>query len=257
MSFGSFLDRLRQLRAPATASLVVVEDVASTNQLAGRIVREYGSSATTVQPLDLIAWQQLAGRGRGDHDWSSPAGAGAYISMVRPVADPESLQRLPLSVSVGLCEALNRWLGGRCQLKWPNDLMVSGRKLGGILIDVLRDGSSQVAVIGFGVNHADALDALDAPEATSLGAEAAEYPPLAELVVQLIQAVDARLVDGGDLLEAYRHASLHRDGDSLRCRLLDEVVDGRFRGFDHRGFLRLETDTGTRLLPSGELGRGC
>lgn len=255
MSFARFLRDLHGQHRDRNRGLIVLASVPSTNRLARRIAREYAREAVCAPAADLVAWRQDAGSGRDGRSWSSPPGVGVYATLVRPLAGVEALQSLPLRVAVGLCQALNRHLDGRCRLKWPNDLVVDGRKLGGILIDaVTRGDRCTVAVIGFGVNHRQPAPEL--ARATSLVGEAASAPPaLTALARELIAAIDAHLGAGSDgaIVDAYKASSVHRPGERLVCRLRDEVVEGVFQGFDDRGFLRLRTEGGERLLPAGEV----
>jgi BirA family biotin operon repressor/biotin-[acetyl-CoA-carboxylase] ligase len=251
--------------------LAVFRRVPSTHAIGRRLVHEYTDEGADLPIFDLVAWEQVSGQGRDGRSWSSPPGAGAWISLVRPCLRGP-LQRLPLLVAVALCETLEPWLGDRCRLKWPNDLVVRAepaeggwRKLAGILIAAsTRTPDCGHAVISFGLNTTAELESLGEPGATSLRALAtAEPPTLAELADRLIEGVDGRLGpgDGGrpggleadDLPERYRALSLHQPGDMLRCRTGEESVEGTFLGFDEHGFLRLEVAGKEQRIGAGEI----
>ena len=196
--------------------------------------------------------------------------------MLRPVADPAELPTLPLLVPVAVARAVNRFLGDeRCRIKWPNDLLVDGRKIAGVLIAGVTgrlagdDGGGTGiggtgisgtgiggAVIGVGVNHGqdEAELAGVAPRgATSLALLADRPPSLAELVWALLESLAEELVHAGDgaaAVERYEALSLHEVGERLRCRAADGSLEGTFLGFDRRGFLRL-------ALTSSGAGRRC
>lgn len=231
----------------------------STNALARRVVDEYLQEDMALPPAVFVAWEQTAGRGRHGRSWASPPGAGAWVTMIRPLAAVADLAVLPLLVPLGLCDALDRHLpeGRQCRIKWPNDLVVAGRKLGGVLLDgVAPRGGEEVdgaAVIGFGVNLLQDEEALAAIgggaaggaglAATSLAVESGAPVVAEEVVWDLVAGVAARLEEVGDpaaAVAAYRAQSAHRPGDALRCRTGEDTLEGRFRGFDGRGFLRLE-----------------
>lgn len=230
----------------------MVAEVGSTNDLARRIARLYLDAEQATPPLVVVARRQTAGRGRRGRDWLSPADVGIYTSLLLPVTDPRVLAALPLQVPLALCEALDE-LGVDCRIKWPNDLLVGGRKLGGILIESL---AGRVAVVGYGINGGHSESSLPTPEATSLRLATGRAPVLSRLAIDLAGAVVGRLAEGGptaDLVEAYRQRSVHRPGETMNCRVGDERLTGSFAGFDDVGRLRLDTPDGERLLGSAEL----
>lgn len=238
---------------------VLLAGPGSTNALARRVVDEYLREDMALPPAVFVAWEQTAGKGRHGRSWASPPGAGAWVTMIRPLAAVAELAVLPLLVPLGLCDALDRHLpeGRECRIKWPNDLVVGGRKLGGVLLDgVAPRGGEETdgaAVIGFGINllqDEEALASIGGVEAggaglpaTSLAVESGAPVAAEQVVWDLVAGVAARLAEAGDPAAAvavYRARSAHRPGDPLRCRAGEETLEGRLRGFDERGFLRLE-----------------
>lgn len=252
MSFLEFTRTLRQGYRGGGRAQAVFADVPSSHLVARRLLDELVAEYSPVPPVDFFAWSQSAGRGRQERSWSSPPGGGAYVSLLRILALP--VQQLPLLVAVALAEGLSPWLGERCRLKWPNDLVVEGRKLGGILIDVkTRADEEPVALISFGVNAKSSPAVLGPLNATAL-ADWGEAPPAAELALALVASVDRLLAEPpADLVARYRALSAHAPGQELRCRLPDGDLAGRFLGIDDAGFLRLEVDGAERLLVAGEL----
>ena len=252
MSFPEFSRTLRQGFPAQGSCLIVFEQIPSTHLIARRLVDELVAESSEVPPVNLFAWSQSGGRGRQERAWSSPAGEGVYLSLVRALELP--IQKLPLLVAVALGQEINRLLEGRCRLKWPNDLMVDDRKLGGILIDVKsRPDEPPVVLISFGVNVTTRPEVLEPVKGTSLAAWGAR-PELAELARDLVSAVDRYLAEPPhDLIHQYRTLSVHSYGQELYCRLPDGDVTGRFLGIDESGFLRLEVAGQERLLVAGEL----
>ncbi|WP_157930830.1 biotin--[acetyl-CoA-carboxylase] ligase [Glycomyces xiaoerkulensis] len=113
----------------------------------------------------LIAERQTRGRGRLDRSWESPIHAGLTMSMLlRPAAPPEQWGTLSLAAAVALEESLRAVAGVSVRLKWPNDVLLEGRKVCGILASV-EDGA---VVIGIGLNVSLTEAELPAPDATSL-----------------------------------------------------------------------------------------
>ena len=251
LSLDACLHRYR--RAGGRGSLVVVHRVDSTNRLARRIARPYLEDDRRPPPLVLLAREQTAGRGRQGRAWASPAGVGIYTSLLVSVTDAEALSAVPLQVPLALCRALDG-VGVECGIKWPNDLVVGGRKLGGVLIEALAGG--RAVIVGYGINGCQRASELPVPGATSLRLEIGGAPDLACLAVDLARSVMRRPAQGepwAALVEAYRERCVHRPGDPLRCRLGDEVVEGAFVGFDDGGRLRIRTGEGERVLGSAEV----
>ena len=265
MGFEELYQDLERFRPPADLvdNVVVVERVGSTNLLARRIVGEYAAQELVVPEYLLVAGEQREGRGRQGRSWASPPGAGVYATLVIHRQSPEQCARLPLQVAVGLVEALDDVLPpSTCRLEWPNDLVTETGKLGGILIETLAlpDEGRRVALVGFGINRGLGPGDADLPAAgaTSLWRELGHEPPsLGELTWKLVRSVHREIrapeARGGDLVDRYRKLSVHEPGQKLTCRLGDETLEGTFRGFDERGFLRLEQHGRVRTVATGEV----
>lgn len=139
----------------------------STNDEALRLA-DAGAPAGTA----VVADSQTAGRGRAGHSWSSPPGVALYASLLlRPTLPPETVPLVTMACGVGLADAVRSATGLPARLKWPNDVLVNGRKCAGILCE-RSDGA---VVCGFGLNVNTPPERL--PErpifpATSLAAEA-------------------------------------------------------------------------------------
>jgi len=252
MSFREFARSLRRQDLAQDRCLIVFDQLPSTHQLARRLVDDLVAEFSNISPVDLFAFSQSGGQGRQERPWTSPAGHGVYLTLVRVLRLP--VQQLPLLVAVALAKTINRHLEDRCRLKWPNDLMVEGRKLGGILIDVKsRADEEPIALISFGVNVTTPAEMLEPMNATSL-AHCGVQPELPAFARELVDEVDRWLEAAPlDLVEQYRALSAHVVGQRLVCRLPDGDLEGRFLGINDAGFLRLEVDGHERLLVAGEL----
>lgn len=123
----------------------------STNDLAKALAKEGASEGTAV-----VAAAQTAGRGRLGRSFHAPAGLGLYFSLIlRPQCPPEQLLHLTCAAAVAACDSVERCAGFRPQIKWTNDLVVEGHKLGGILTELSvnsKTGLVEWAVIGIGIN---------------------------------------------------------------------------------------------------------
>ncbi len=252
---------LRDLGAPGGIDRVVAARLDSSNRLARRAVAIYLEDEAEPPPFLVLALEQTAGRGRQGRRWESPAGRGVYATRVLAVAGREPLRTLPLLAAVGLARGVDELIGrGRCGLKWPNDLLVGGRKIGGVLIEAVPHGpEAWVALVGFGINHAPTAVPGRPEGATSLAEEAGgagPLPPLGAATRRLLAALEAELTHLGETgyaARAYRELSVHRPGDRLRCRTGEGVVEGEVLGFDDGGLLRLAVGGREVLLGAAEV----
>lgn len=251
--FGRYLGEIKRLRPErAPENLVVLPVVDSTNRIAREIVKEYETEEQPLPPLLILALEQSGGRGRQGRAWTSPAGKGVYATRVLTVPDAGVLQTLPLLVGIGLCRALAPLVPSLCRLKWPNDLLVEGKKIGGILIEAMvhTEGESR-ALIGFGVNVGQKPEEM--PEAATSVHRLGGTGSLEDVTWKLVEGLERELEHLGDLAyaaAAYRELSVHRSGDRITCRIGEGTVEGVFVEIDDQG--RLVLDNGQRLS-SGEV----
>jgi BirA family biotin operon repressor/biotin-[acetyl-CoA-carboxylase] ligase len=224
--------------------------------------------------LVVVAERQTAGRGRLGRTWTSPARAGLAVSvLLRPglprvegpgvpperAVPPARYGWLPLLAGVALVEAVNRMAELEAVLKWPNDLLIGGRKCAGILAEVVPDDEPRAVVVGIGLNVTLREDELppdpDGRKATSLalaGAVATDRDPLLRALLRAFATwYDRWREAGGDpdrsgLAAAYAE---HCDtlGRQVRVLLPDgEELVGNARELDGDGRLVVRTGTGER-----------
>lgn len=221
-----------------------------------RTVAETGSTnadmiALAATGLEEGVWlradRQTSGRGRQGRAWVSPKGNLYASTLVRVRPSDPPAATLALVVAVALEEAVSAYLPGAAQLKWPNDLLVDGAKLSGVLLERAGDA----VVIGVGVNLADHPTDTDRV-ATSLAAHGIAIDP-ADFVETLAEAF-ARWVErwrgeGIDVVRRRWVACAHAVGTPLTARLPDgSAVDGLFEGLDAEGALILRLADGTRRV---------
>lgn len=187
----------------------------------------------------VTASEQAAGRGRQGRSWSAPAGRALLASVV--VRDPPRL--LPLLTGVAVAEVV----GPRAGVKWPNDVLVGGGKVAGILVEGRPQESW--AVIGIGLNVA--LRESDFPpelrdRARSLGLQPAAIEPILQ---QLLEALERWLASPPEEVLA-----AVRERDVLRGRAISwSTGEGRAEGIDADGRLLVATREGRRTLDAGEV----
>lgn len=212
------------------------------------------AAAGEAEGLWLRAVTQSAGRGRLGRNWSSPPGNLYASTLVRPRAGDPPVATLALVAAVALHEVLVAWSGDdRFRIKWPNDVLLDGAKLSGILLE----GAGDAVVIGIGVNLAHHPEGLDRP-VTSLAAHGAAPDPA--LFLDDLAAAFARWLARwrGEGLEPARRrwlAVAHERGTALTANLPDgERVEGLFDGLDADGALILRLADGTaRVIHAGDV----
>jgi BirA family biotin operon repressor/biotin-[acetyl-CoA-carboxylase] ligase len=209
----------------------------------------------------VLADEQTGGRGREGRTWVSPPG-GLYLSvLLRPRG--ASVGLLPLAAGVAVAEAADE-LGVRTELKWPNDVLASGRKLAGVLSEAASGPSGvEWVVLGIGVNVA--LDSADVPpgireSVTSFAAEGGDGVTVpgvaASILARLCVCYDALRSNPGALVAAWRQRAVPWWGGLVDVRTAEGSLRGRLRDVDDDGALVLEfEDGGRKRLLSGEVTR--
>ncbi|MCP1197927.1 biotin--[acetyl-CoA-carboxylase] ligase [Notoacmeibacter sp. MSK16QG-6] len=232
-------------RWPDGFGLVALGDVDSTNAEARRIAIE-----GRTDPLWIMAEQQLAGRARRGRSWVSEPG-NLYASLLLPIKeDVQSTGTLPLVAALAVHRAIAHFLpyaGRRLRLKWPNDVLIDGAKVNGILLEAANGPSGQSIIIGCGINCRHHPDNPAYP-ATHLGAEGADVAAatlMPYLAAEMSEAL--RLWDGGHGFGAIRQLWMDRAqgiGKPIRVNLEQETLTGLFAGLDSDGYLMLERPDG-------------
>ena len=225
--------------------LEVYGEIDSTNTRAVTLARQGAPEGTLV-----LAERQTQGRGRLGRRWFAPPGSSLLMSLVlRPDLPPQAAQRTTMICSLAAVEAIAVVTGLVAQVKWPNDIVLKGRKLGGLLTELgLRGRRLDYAVVGMGLNVNLALSAL--PEtmtpATSLLVEAGRPLPRVELLLVLLRRIEAHaecMAKGWSPHTAWRE-HLATLGQPVRVGTREEVIEGLAEDVDADGALLLRTDTG-------------
>jgi len=222
----------------------VVEEAASTNAL---VIERARSGAA--EGLVIAAEHQTAGRGRLDRTWETPPRSGLTFSvLLRPTAPTASWPWLPLLAGYAVDKALKA-AGYEASVKWPNDVLLDGRKVAGILVERVDTGAGPAAVVGIGLNVGMTAEELPVPEATSLAvASSGEVPDRTALLVSLLASLSeayAALQEGGDLAgirlaESYA-AACSTIGRVVRVVLPSgEELTGTANGIDPSGRLLVD-----------------
>jgi BirA family biotin operon repressor/biotin-[acetyl-CoA-carboxylase] ligase len=219
------------------------DSVDSTMLRAAALAAEGAEHGTVV-----VADEQTSGQGRHGRSWHSEKQAGLYMSeVIRLKMCPDTLPIVTLALGLATAEAITDITGVACDLRWPNDVLVNGRKCAGILVQLI-DG---VLIIGIGINVNHALFPTELAEiATSLRIATGREHSRDLLLNKLIGAIDEHLAtlmrSGKDaVLRAFTSASSYVRG---RRVITEGEVKGTTDGLDPQGFLILRRDDGRRTL---------
>lgn len=202
-------------------------EVDSTNTRLKEMAK-VGSPAGTV----LVADRQTGGRGRLGRSFLSPGGVGVYLSaLIRPDCAPTALMHLTCAVAVAMCDAVENAFGFRPGIKWTNDLVSRGRKLAGILTELVTQPGQTAAIVGIGINCCQQLPDFDpeirdfAGSLSMISGTDVDRARVAAAMVKALYRMDETLLSGKDaMLEAYRRdcvtlgkeVALLRDGEIRR-----------------------------------------
>jgi len=243
--------RLGRLGEP----LLFFPTIGSTNDVALECSRAGGHS----DGLVVVADEQTAGRGRRGHQWFSPAGSGLYVSVVlAPAAaqvDPaRATTLLTLAAGVALAEGIEDATGLRVDLKWPNDLQVSCRKLAGILAE-----AAGIVVVGYGINvAATAFPSELRDRATSLESELGRVVDRHHVLVETLAALSSRYEDllagrFDAILDAWRVRAPDASGARVTWTTAMGERSGVTAGIDDRGALLVRDGERVERIVSGEV----
>ncbi len=214
-----------------------------------------------------FADEQLAGRGRSDHQWLSAAGEGLYVSiLLRPRIAAARLPLLPLAAGLAAANAIRAAASLTVDLRWPNDLLIGSRKAGGILIEATAQSKSPLhavlphaVVIGIGINvHQRAFPPGLATPATSLDIESGRRISRQALLVALLKSLqqEALALDNPDAAKEII-ARVEEASTWIRDRNVEvhgpQACTGVTAGLDENGFLRVSTANGLVTVQTGGL----
>jgi len=223
------------------------ESVDSTNRVALGLAQAGAAEGTVV-----LADSQTAGRGRLQRGWQSPPGCNLYLSIIlRPGVAPQDLAQITLLAGVAMAEALTGLCPEGVSIKWPNDLLIRGRKVCGILTEMRMDGEKPALIVGIGLNVNIGREDFDPAHrlyATSLKEETGQEFTRDDLVCLLCEKFgkwyDIFLRDGFEPVRVQWLARSDMVGKTVRVLFRDEVQEGRVTGIDRDGALLLADGQG-------------
>ena len=235
---------------PAAPRVLCLDRVDSTQAVAFALAAAGAADRTVV-----VADSQAAGRGRRGRTWIDEPGASLLASvLLRPRLELARLPLLSLAAAVAVAEALAETAGLVPRLKWPNDVLVGGRKIAGILLES-RLGPAPLVVLGIGINLAQRTFPLALTErATSVALETGRSADRETLLSALLEALDRRRGDLergalAEVLQRWRALS-----DTLGRTVTIDEVHGVAADIDDDGALVVADGDRRRRVVAGELG---
>lgn len=228
----------------------------STNIRAKQLAEEGKPHGTLV-----VADRQEAGRGRRGKSWTSPAGISVYMSLIlKPKIKPQSASMLTLIAGLAVARALKDYAGVSSEIKWPNDIVIKGKKVCGILAELSTEIEEiHYVVVGIGINVRNT----EFPEeissiATSLLLEGKDIIKRGELIEAVCEAFEyyydifIKTYDLSELTEEYNQYLVNK---GRQVKVLDPLdsFEGRAVGITDFGELIVETEEGKRQVSAGEV----
>jgi BirA family transcriptional regulator, biotin operon repressor / biotin---[acetyl-CoA-carboxylase] ligase len=204
----------------------------------------------------ILAEEQSAGRGRAGRSWHSERAAGIYATLLlRPKISPMQAPLLTMMAGLSAHAAIQTQTGLRLDLKWPNDLMLDGKKLGGILTEMYADTSLvRFVIVGIGINVGQEkfpgeLNTI----ATSLRAETGKNQSRLELLARLLREFESdynRFLREGaaSVTERFTKASSYAVGKKVRVTNGGESFTGVTAGLAPEGLLQVEREDGKTVM---------
>ncbi|MBZ5515036.1 MAG: biotin--[acetyl-CoA-carboxylase] ligase [Acidobacteriia bacterium] len=265
---GYQLKKLPDILAPS-----LVKPELGDNQIGHRIVHYFRADSTNSLALEMaaqgaahgtvvLAEEQTAGRGRLGRSWYSEKSSGIYVSVIlRPPLAPSAAPVLTLMAGVAAQHAVTTVTGLSADIRWPNDVLVNGRKVCGILTEISAElDRLHAAVLGFGinVNHSKMPEELKAI-ATSLRIETGKPCSRAQVLVALLRELERQYQllleeDGAAIAERWSSASSFGEGKRVRVLTHTGEFQATTAGLDPSGALRVRRDDGrVELLVAGEI----
>lgn len=197
----------------------------------------------------ILAEGQQKGRGRMGRNWISPKGKGIYLSLIlRPKLLPNEAAKLTLLSGVAVSEAIRKITGLSCLIKWPNDILIRDKKVGGILTELSAETDQvKFVILGIGIN-VNTRKALLPKEATSLKEEMGDSVSRVELARQIIKEIEEFYLlferEGfNPILKQWKHLS-STIGKRIKVTSLKEIIEGEAIGIDNHGALLVRKDSG-------------
>ena len=250
-------DRLIAAVGPWVDNCLIFNQLDSTHLFARRLMQELDTEDIPVSPTLVLAESQSGGIGRAQRTWSSGPG-GLYVNVVWAMTDPSNIVHLPMLAAATVHRAVTSVGIENAGIKWPNDILVDGAKLGGILIHA-RHGARLLAPVGFGLNVTETPDLSDSPgpPATSLAdilgpGDASERS--ITVITDFLKNFTESLHNSGPTVEHWKTHLIHSEGEDISLTPSSgAVISGTYAGVNPAGHLMIQTHNGLQTLTGGDI----
>ena len=201
---------------------------------------------------------QTAGRGRMDRTWSSPEGQGVWLSvLLRPRMQAEDAPLITFCCALAMAKAVRRVTALDAQIKWPNDLVLHGKKLCGILLEMVFDGQGYAVVAGTGLNVREGAYPPELAERATSIAEWADVPDRGAVIAAYLDALEeavSALEERGfaGIAAEFRRACITL-GSQVHVLGTDEQFTGVAEDIDDTGALLVRVDGELRRVLAGDV----
>jgi BirA family biotin operon repressor/biotin-[acetyl-CoA-carboxylase] ligase len=251
---------IQEKAALAGRKVYFFQEVDSTNTIAFDLGKEGKPHGTLV-----VAESQTKGRGRLGRKWESPPGTGIYCSIIlRPELAPEDLPKITLAAGVAVCKAVEKKTNLAPLIKWPNDILLAGKKLGGILTETgnFMYGEPPLVVLGIGLNINSDLSGFPTAlsgKITSLKIQTGRQYSRGSFLKAIINEIEKNLTE---LQKNNFHKIIRqfRKRDAVSGKLLSwvtikgDITTGVSLGIDDHGLLHIKDEQGTiHEIMSGDI----
>ncbi|MFZ2490942.1 MAG: biotin--[acetyl-CoA-carboxylase] ligase [Thermoanaerobaculia bacterium] len=236
-------------------SVALIPRVTSTNAIARRVVSECLENELFLPRAIIVAGEQTDGQGRNARTWSSPAGKGIYTTTLI-TRTAEELALVPLHTAIVVASFLRETFDVDARVKWPNDILVGGRKIAGILIEARRQEDRAYLLIGIGIN-VDPVSDPSRPNAVAISeVSRRDFGGVANATRAFIEHIDAHVAEPlvrESVLAEWRALSVHRNGDRVQCDIGPRVIVGTWNGIDDLGRALIREGAETTAISAGDL----
>lgn len=232
-------------------------DVIDSTNIKAKQLAEEGHPAGTL----VVAEKQETGRGRRGRSWDAPAGSGIYMTLVlKPEINPNNASMLTLVAALAVAGGITKCTGTQAGIKWPNDIVMEGKKVCGILTEMSAqfDYVNHI-VVGIGINvHNEHFPKEIEEMATSIYLQTGEHINRATLIEEILEqfehyyAIYLKTEDLSGLVKEY-NAGLVNMNKNVRVLDPKEPFEGKAMGINERGELIVDTWESRKLVSSGEV----
>ncbi|WP_102345800.1 biotin--[acetyl-CoA-carboxylase] ligase [Bacillus sp. Marseille-P3661] len=224
------------------------ESVMSTQKIAHKLATEGVPDGTII-----VAEEQINGRGRLDRTWFSPKYTGIWVSIIlKPNIPPQQAPQLTLLAAVSVVRGIHAATGIQCDIKWPNDILINGKKAVGILTELQAETDRiNAVIIGMGINVNQQIEHF--PEslqsfATSLSLEKGKKLNRSEILQSILRELENLYIDylenGFHVVKLLWESHAISIGKQITARTLSKTLHGKALGITDDGVLLLEDNNG-------------